>query len=426
MTWVSTAASKPSGLPEVTVSIDWAKPVRTVDPKSYGVNCPQCLDPNWTGNAAFLDALGAVTAGGKPLIRLSGWGMVTRQSNSYNQCWLNADGTWNAPKIKSTLTPLVKLGYKLMINILAGPGGEGDIKDPGAFASFCAALVRIVNRDNCFGVKYWEIPNEGESRIPVVQMATLVSSASRAMKAVDPTILVGGPATAGVQTDYIVQVVQRCASDTDFVSVHTYGGDGTQADEVSFASARRTGEEIRELRMRLAGLGTGKYLPIFLDEYNIGWDFTPKIRNNSGAVYFALIQGGVVDAGGDVSAVWDMSPRHDMSIVSDDCTLYPSANLFSLMNQYFYGKRVSTATSDPATVYVYAVESGPTRSIVISNTKDSEQRVGITFQGWKPKQVTEYRISSQGYSGPGRVQWRCLRRSGLTLAAKSVTLFVCR
>jgi hypothetical protein len=46
---------------------------------------------------------------------------------------------------------------------------------------------------------------------------------------------------------------------------------------------------------------------------NIGWDPNPAIYNNEGAVYFSIIQGGIVDAGGDVSAVWDFAPPHDMS-----------------------------------------------------------------------------------------------------------------
>ncbi len=57
-------------------------------------------------------------------------------------------------------------------------------------------------------------------------------------------------------------------------------------------------------RERLTDVTRGKKnLPIFLDEYNIGYDFTLNIRTKVGAVYFCMIQGGVVDAGGDMSAV---------------------------------------------------------------------------------------------------------------------------
>ncbi len=394
-----------------------------MDAKSYGVNCPQCFDPNWTANPRFLNALSAVTAGAKPLIRLHGWGMVSQSSGEFNQGWLNTDGTWNAPKIKQALTPLVSAGFKILIDIPSGPGGEGDIKDPVALASFAAALVKIVNVDNHFAVKYWEIPNEGESKIAASQMATLLSSASKAMKAIDPTILVGGPATAGINVDYISQVVQTSLSDIDFISVHDYGGDGKQSDEVSYAGARKTIASISSLRQRLTDIAPGKRLPIFLDEYNIGWDFTPKIQNNKGAVYFSLIQGGVVDAGGDVSAVWDFSPGHNMSIAGDDCKLYDSAYLFSLMNEYFYGKQVAAATSDES-IYAFAVDAGSSRSVVLSNLKDSEQRVGIVFNGWKPRHLSAFQISAAGKSGPRALSWKEMNKHGYVVPAKSVSILI--
>ena len=78
-----------------TVSVDWTKAVRTVDPRAYGVNCPQCFDPNRTANRSFfLSASSDATGGGKPIVRLHGWGMVRRRPNQYNQGRLNSDGTW--------------------------------------------------------------------------------------------------------------------------------------------------------------------------------------------------------------------------------------------------------------------------------------------------------------------------------------------
>ncbi len=255
------------------VTVDWTRVLTDVDPKAYGVDCPACLDPAWTHSANLLRPLAAMAAGGKPLIRLHGWGMVTQGSN---ECWLNPDNTWNAPKIKSALAPLIRAGYQLLIDIPSGPGGEPDVRDPVALASFAASLVRIVNIDNRFGVRYWEIPNEREHLLDAKQMTTLLSLASKAMKRVDPTILVGGPATEGVNVEYIAAVVQNSLPDIDFVSAHTYGGDGKQPDSISYPSATKAVADVRLLRTRLNQISKGKYLPIFIDEYNIGWDTTPK------------------------------------------------------------------------------------------------------------------------------------------------------
>lgn len=395
--------------------------LKDVDPKAYGVDCPACLDPAWTHSANLLRPLAAMAAGGKPLIRLHGWGMVTQGSN---ECWLNPDNTWNASKIKSALAPLIRAGYQLLIDIPSGPGGEPDVRDPVALASFAASLVRIVNIDDRFGVRYWEIPNEREHLLDAKQMTTLLSLASKAMKRVDPTILVGGPATEGVNVEYIAAVVQNSLPDIDFVSAHTYGGDGKQPDSISYPSATKAVADVRLLRTRLNQISKGKYLPIFIDEYNIGWDTTPKILTNEGAVYFSLIQGGVVDAGGDASAIWDFSPPHNMSVVDSHGNFYASTHLFSLMNQYFHGKEVSALSSDETGLRAYAVNSSATHSLLVSNLSDSQQTVTLSFKGPTPKNLRAYEISPGGYSGPRRLKWSRLQGEGLTIPPKSVAILV--
>ncbi len=403
------------------VTVDWTRVLKDVDPKAYGVDCPACLDPAWTHSANLLKPLAAMAAGGKPLIRLHGWGMVTQGSN---ECWLNPDNSWNAPKIKSALTPLIRAGYQLLIDIPSGPGGESDVRDPIALAAFAASLVRIVNVDNRFGVRYWEIPNEREHLLDAKQMTNLLSLASKAMKSVDPTVLVGGPATEGVNVEYIAAVVQDSLPDIDFVSAHTYGGDGKQADSVSYASAIKAVADVRLLRTRLSQISEGKYLPIFVDEYNIGWDTTPKILTNEGAVYFSLIQGGVIDAGGDASAIWDFSPPHNMSVVDSHGSFHASAHLFSLMNQYFRGKEVSALSSDDTGLRVYAVNASANHSLLLSNLSDSQQTVTLSFRGQTPKDLRTFEISPKGYSGPRHLTWSRLEGEGLTIPPKSVVILI--
>ena len=154
------------GSPDVTV--DGTSASSDIDTKSYGVDCPDCLNPATTANPAFVSMLKEVTAG-KGLIRLHGWGMVTQGSG---QCWLRPDGSWDAPKIKAALAPLVQAGFPLLINIPAGPGGDGDT-NADTLAAMGASLARIVNVDNHFGIKYIELPNEQENTVGAAQMAAL-------------------------------------------------------------------------------------------------------------------------------------------------------------------------------------------------------------------------------------------------------------
>jgi xylan 1,4-beta-xylosidase len=311
-----------------------------------------------------------------------------------------------------------------MIDIPSGPGGEKDPVDAAEMAPLAAALVKIVNVDNRFGIKYWEIPNEREHILSAAAMAAMLSGASKAMKQIDPTILVGGPATEGVNTPYISDVLYRSLADIDFVTVHTYGGDGKQSSAASYESASKAVGDVRQLRERLTAIGKGRYLPIFLDEFNIGWDPNPAIYNNVGAVYFSIIQGGIVDAGGDVSAVWDFAPPHDMSIVQRDGRLTESANLFSLMNQFFYGEEVSASSPDPTVVRIYAVKSKTTQSMVLSNLGASPTDVTIEAQGRNKHRVDVYQISSSGYSVKKAERWSDVHTS--TLPERSVTVIISR
>lgn len=408
----------------VDVSVDWGKNLRTVNPTSYGVNCPACFDPAWTHNPDLLKSLLHVTHDGESLVRLHGWGMIEQGSN---ECWLNADNTWNAVKIKEALTPLIAAGYKLLIDIPSGPGGEKnveEVRNPQAMAAFAAALVKIVNIDNKFDVRYWEIPNEREKILTPVQMSALLTDTSIAVKKVDPSAMVGGPAAEGINVSYITEVVEHTFPHIDFVSGHTYGGDGKQSDETSYASATKAIADVHTLRTRLNEITKGKYLPIFIDEYNIGWDHTEKSALNEGAVYFSILQSGVVDAGGDVSAVWDFSPPHDMSIVERNGDLHASANLFPLMNQYFYGRQVFTNSSDPGKVRAYAVTQGSMHSLLLSNLGDTPERVDLRFAHWKTGSMTQYHISAAGYQGPEAVQWSILRSGAWILPPKSVAVLV--
>lgn len=410
-------------LSEITLKIDWDKRKRAVNPISYGVNCPACFDPNWTHNPALLRPLATITAGAKPLIRLHGWGMIAQGSN---ENWLNPDNTWNAEKIKSALAPLVKAGYRLMIDIPAGPRGEKDPVDPEAMAPFIAGLVKIVNVDNKFGVKYWELPNEREHILTAPQMAELLSKASKAMKKIDPGILVGGPAMESVNIEYLVDVVQRGYPDIDFVTVHTYGGDGKQSPDISYKSAITAINDVRALRERLGSVTKEKYLPIFVDEYNIGWDPNPDIYTHLGAVYFSIIQTGVIESGGDVSAVWDFSPPHGMSVVDRNGNLTASGNLFTVMNRYFYGEVVTTQLSNPSGLRTFAVKSRSTHAILLSNLTDSPLRVFPQFAGWQGHRFDQYEITASGYSAAKGLDWNGVAKRGIRLEGRSVTALVFR
>lgn len=151
-------------------------------------------------------------------------------------------------------------------------------------ASLAASLVKIVNVDNHFGVQYWGLPNEREHILNATEMAEMFVRAEAAMKEMDSSNLVGGPATDDVNVAYISDFVKQAFPHVDFVTCHTYPGDGSQADSMSYAKAIEAVNGVAALRASLTAITHGKCLPIFVDEYNIGWNHTPNIANNQGAM----------------------------------------------------------------------------------------------------------------------------------------------
>ncbi len=233
----------------IEVTIHWDKVVRKIPSYAYGVNSPANFIPAYSNNPTFMGHLKSITQK-KGFIRLHGWGMLGDSPEAWQK-----NGVWDSVKINQALRPLVDNGYTVMINIPSGPQGEDDYRDPVVFATFCADLVKIVNIDHRLGIKYWEIPNEREAGfsnpgLSVSEMATLIKTSSAAMKDVDPSIKVGGPAAAWINLDYLADLVDVLYPTIDFISAHTYSGDGLNSLEAAYDIALFAAADLAKLRTR--------------------------------------------------------------------------------------------------------------------------------------------------------------------------------
>ncbi len=415
----------------IEIDVDWDWAVRDIPAYAYGVNSPANFVPEYSGDYVFMNNLEFITQK-KGFVRLHGWGMVEDGPQSWQE-----NGVWDSDKIGDALRPLVDEGYTVMINIPSGPQGEHDYLDPASFAEFAADLVRIVNIEHELGVTYWEIPNEREAGfaepgLRVEEMATLIRSATQQMKAVDPSIAVGGPATAWVNVDYVSDLVEEVYPGLDFVTVHTYSGDGTNTVDDAYDIAQSATGELARLRERLDVITGDDYLPIFVTEHNISYIGSPWVETNKGAVYDAIILTESIAAGADSSMYWNVHPSSDMSVLDGDAH-FESAHVFEVFNQSFHGALNHGQSQDPSQVVVYAVsdqDSGDYAFALINRT-GQEIIVDLDFTGWMPStfdwhlwdEETEYSILETEMSGE-----HCADEDGdtLVLSAYSVNLLVSR
>ncbi|QHI69092.1 GH39 family glycosyl hydrolase [Tichowtungia aerotolerans] len=118
--------------------------------------------------------------------------------------------------------------------------------------------VRWANMKNGYNVKYWEIGNELEGRwelghiLPDGREMTGEIYAQRfrefaeAMKAVDPTIKTGGPASSNDKGAFIKETLRDAGDLVDFVSFHTYPVKNRQKTEAEFFDGALTLEPALE------------------------------------------------------------------------------------------------------------------------------------------------------------------------------------
>ena len=97
-----------------------------------------------------------------------------------------------------------------------------------------AEWVRWANKKMGFDVKYWEIGNELEgdwelgnirpdgTKMDATKYAALYTQFAKAMKAVDPTIKIGGATNSSDSIVYVEELLKQAGDHVDFISFHTY------------------------------------------------------------------------------------------------------------------------------------------------------------------------------------------------------------
>ncbi len=97
-----------------------------------------------------------------------------------------------------------------------------------------AEWVRWANKKMGYHVKYWEIGNELEgdwelgntrpdgSKMDAKKYAALYLKFAKAMKAVDPTIKIGGATNSNDSIVFVEELIKTAGAHVDFISFHTY------------------------------------------------------------------------------------------------------------------------------------------------------------------------------------------------------------
>lgn len=436
----SIPAAQSSTQEPVRVNVNWEDVRGTTNPFSYGLNVFAGNAPTVAREAGYGRNLAYMKAG---LLRYHYSGLIN-DSVADARGWADAKGKrWDAARINDAMNAadgwakLHNYAPERLINIPKFPAwmktysveiktknGETktinllDRSEYDNFAKFCADLVRILNVEQKRGIKYFEATNERDQIYYVEfqradqpdqldELIEIYNRAAVAMKAVDPTIKVGGPAfTRGDLVEQVRRFVRGTLPNLDFVTFHFYASSKpADSDDAIFnrtqALSRHTGDIVKILREE----SPDRFIPAHVNEYNINYDYRnnePRMRSHKGAVFDALSIIAAVEAGASATNAWNERDGGTYGKMDGDNNLRLGAHLFQIFNNHLVGERVAVSSSDERAVVSFAVKNGSKNmySFLIVNRSAIAQRVKTNFSNWRPEDESTFdrhQISAAGY-----------------------------
>jgi len=262
------------------------------------------------------------------------------------------------------------------------------VRLPNSTPETAAAVVQYVNIEKKYGVKYWSIGNEpslyesnsifNDQAWDAVSYANRWREFAKAMKAVDPSILIYGPDihgsfTGNPATDpkdhlgkYYLQEFLKIDGDmADIVTVHRYPFPISMSDSAApsvrdlMANTPEWDTIIPNLR-RIIKDTTGKDLPVGVMEYNSnytgisGADTSPD--SFYGAIWLADVMGRMIRQKTEFMSYWELTSGSGNSGfgLMTSFEVRPSYYVFQLYKRF--GNHLLAASSDQSMVSVFAAK----------------------------------------------------------------------
>jgi hypothetical protein len=204
------------------------------------------------------------------------------------------------------------LGSEAIVTVNVGSGSP----------KLATEWLKWANQKNNYGVRYWEIGNElngdwelghrlpdGSSMTGEIYTQRFLQF-SKAMRAQDPTIKLGGPACSDLNLDFVETLIRQSGDALDFVTLHAYPvGVNTKTSSQKFAAIDQMRTAARKVHQWIE-----KYQPHRKDQIEIGiseWNI--KVNEDRDTVelinglWSALWIGAMFEAGIDFANQWDLS-----------------------------------------------------------------------------------------------------------------------
>lgn len=410
------------------ITVDWTVTISQTTLANFGSNDFQIISPANVADSIYHNLLKQIN------LRL-----LRFHNSNLSDAWSDATAkTWVASTIRAAYDAYLPAYGTLPTIVQTIPNWpewmaqSNNLLDSSAYdeyANFCAALVRIINIDQRRGVVYWEPFNERDKIYKdagqLDKLWMIYNKAAIAMKSVDPTIKVGGPALTYDDTSTLGAFLRACGSNVDFVSWHRYlASDLNMTTDQIMAGSPNYANQVRSMRSVVTKYLPDRQIPLFLGEYNINYSWqSGETRQNTyiGAVWFASVLKHLADAGIEMATSWNAKDGI-YGLIDYSNNLRLSATVFTWANAYLVGANLKT-TSDNNLVETMAIRKADGfRSLLLINKSAQPTSVVVQSLGRSlgSSSLQAQRIDQDGESDSTIP--KASFTSGVSLPAYSLTL----
>jgi alpha-L-arabinofuranosidase len=315
--------------------------------------------------------------------------------------------------------------------------------------AMAAEWVRWANLKNNFAVKYWEIGNElnggwetGHKRPDGSTMTgekyvEIFKAFADAMKAVDPSIKIGGPSCdVGHHDDYFEPLLREAGDKVDFLTLHFYSLRSSLAPEAELFDGLQSMAPITDHLQKLLQ----KYQPERADKIEISiTEWNSKLPKDTDAyrlfngLWFAAWIGEMMKCGIDSATVWDMFSGADNGhglLVKRGDRYVPTGRYwgFWIWANKMADIMVESEITDNPDVHVYAVrDADSVRVLLMNESRSRSHPVRISVKGLQLDSLGEITtLSAREYFWnpyAGEADWNTPPSSkSLAVAGDGVTL----
>jgi alpha-L-arabinofuranosidase len=306
-------------------------------------------------------------------------------------------GDWHGNVDVKTQQDFVKAipGSEAMVCPNAGSGRPVD----------AAEWVKWANKTMGYNVRYWEIGNElggsweagtelpfGKGQLTAEMYTRRYNDMANAMRAVDPTIKIGGGAFAE-------EMIRDCGENVDFVMIHTYPGSITQSEAQMFADIAKGVKEQTDTVRRWIH----QYQPQRADQIELAyteWNLGGGVNNSRmfSGLWAGIFLGELARHGVSIANQWDCFT--DLLYTYDNGQHARKSEYYALWlwNNYM-GDRLIPARSSNEAIYTHASRSNDAVFVMLINTdREREAKVSVQIAGFTPAGEGELaRVTSREY-----------------------------